>query len=108
MQGPYPLNEKAVFEEVTHYSPGVYILSRTFENANFVGRSDDDIHSKLKWWANIKGEYNYFWYEYCDSLKEAFLKECHLFHTYEHLDNPAHPVKPEEVNWQCPDCGIFQ
>ncbi len=107
MHGPYSLTKKVIDSEVTQKSPGIYILAESWQSASLVGRSEDDLAAKLKWWANTKGKYNFFWYEYCDSVKSTFDKECYYFHTYPSLDNESHPQKPDGVNWQCPECKIF-
>lgn len=119
LRGSYPLNDEKIDAVVTRKdSAGAYALghvetkkendeeTKTFY-VNYVGRSDDDIKGRLKKWV---GKYPRFKFEYYGSPKEAFEKECNLYHDWgekETLDNDRHPERPKNKNWKCPRCDIF-
>jgi len=111
LRGPYALDSDTIDRIVTRTSAGAYALGKV-EDASFyvsyVGRSDDDINRRLKDWV---GKYSKFKFEYYDSPKAAFEKECSLYHDFgekEKLDNDKHPQRPEDSNWKCPSCNIFE
>jgi len=74
---------------------------------HYVGRSDNDVNSRLK---DHVGEYPKFKFDYFDSPKAAFEKECDIWHDFGgsegKLGNKAHPDKPEVTDWKCPRCNI--
>ncbi|MEM2146870.1 MAG: hypothetical protein QW279_16015 [Candidatus Jordarchaeaceae archaeon] len=110
LRGPYNLDNATIDAIVTRTSPGAYALGKVDDNTfyvSYVGRSDDDIKSRLKDWV---GKYPKFKFEYYDSPKAAFEKECNLYHDFgekEILDNDKHPQRPDGTNWKCPKCNIF-
>lgn len=113
--GPYSLTTDEIDRVVTRTSPGVYILDRENSNetfiVNYVGRSDDDdVNNRLKDWVDTK--YLRFKFDYYDSVKLAFEKECHIWHDFggpdEKMDNEKHPQRPQGTNWQCPACNLFE
>ena len=101
--GPYPINKIELY--VTQSMPGVYILSRDGKTVAYVGRSDTDLRSRLQQSAREGIGYVYFWFEYTDSSKEAYLKECEYYHKYNPKDNINHPATPFGTNWKCPIVG---
>jgi len=115
---PYALSElKALTNEnidkvVTKTSPGVYVLDRTTGGGfqvNYVGRAEKDLNARLKDWVGTK--YKYFKFEYATSPKNAFEKECEIWHDYGglegKLDNEKHPERPDGTDWKCPKCKKF-
>jgi len=107
LQGPFPLDEQAINEEVGTGSPGVYALGHTPGKTFFVkyfGRSDSDINAKLK--EHI-GKYDSFKFAYFDSPEAAFTKECELYHAFRgpegRLDNKTHPERTAGTTWLCPN-----
>lgn len=108
MYGPYLLSLKKINDQVTRTSPGVYILLNIFKLDRRVGRSDKDLKRRLKNWV---GKYWWFKFDYCTSPKNAFERECNLYHYYGSkngaLDNENHPQRPTGTNWKCPKCSIF-
>ena len=111
---PYLNNEK-IDEEVEKERCGVYGLDRGSKDKPFkvyyVGRADDCLNTRLKEHVGeeYKGStYKWFKYDYADSAKEAYHKECECYHHYggkDKLDNEIHPRKPEGTNLKCPICG---
>lgn len=110
LKGSYPLTEEEVDKIVTKVSPGTYALGHIKENTfivKYVGRSDANIHSRLKTWV---GKYKRFKFGYESSKKAAFEKECSLYHDFgesKSLDNDNHPDRPNKSDWKCPVCNIF-
>jgi hypothetical protein len=74
-------------------------------NVFYVGRSDTDVAGRLK--QHAAEWYPQFFYEYYPSSKAAFEKECNLYHDFNPPDNKAHPARPQNSNWKCPRCKIF-
>jgi len=111
LQGPYNLNIQTIDEVVILKSAGVYALAKMVEGNSFhisyVGRSDDDINRRLKDWVD---KYALFKFEYYVSPRTAFEKECNIYHYFgpEGLDNEAHPERPKNTNWLCPQCNLFK
>lgn len=107
LYGPYTLSEQSITNNVTHTSPGAYALGETREGTfyiSYVGRSDCDVADRLQ---DHVGKYEQFKYGYLDSAKAAFEKECRLYHDFEPPDNKVHPARPQNANWVCLVCTIF-
>ncbi|MEW8308669.1 MAG: hypothetical protein G8D88_16225 [gamma proteobacterium symbiont of Ctena orbiculata] len=110
MKGPFQLTDSEVDRQVTRRSPGNYGLGYVNDSDTFivqyVGRSDDDVNSRLHDWTGTK--YQKFKYSYASSAKEAFEKECRNYHDFggsKSLDNDMHPDRPNGTTWRCPVCG---
>ncbi|MEX2575288.1 MAG: hypothetical protein WD382_01420 [Halofilum sp. (in: g-proteobacteria)] len=112
MGGSHPLTDSKIDEIVTKTSPGNYALGYQGENSfivQYVGRSDSDVNSRLHDWA-AKGKHKRFKFSYASNRKAAFEKECRNFHDFggtEKLQNSAHPDRPNDSDWECPVCTIF-
>lgn len=115
---PYNLSELAALSEgrinrtVTRTAPGVYVLDKTtggLFQVSHVGRSDDDVKARLK--QHVRSTYKYFKFDYATSPKNAFEKECELYHDFGgpegKLDNNVHPGRPKDTDWKCPKCNTF-
>jgi hypothetical protein len=115
----HPLTNEKIDELVTKKSAGVYVLGylktekkngkevKTFI-VKYVGRADSDLNDRLKKWV---GKYKRFKFGYCSSPKDAFEKECEIYHDFGEtdLDNKMHPDRPDESKkWQCPRCDKFK
>lgn len=111
LKGPFKLTSTEVDKNVRTNSMGAYALGRS-QNGTFfidyVGRSDSDLHGRLK--QHIE-KYTEFKFDYFPSTKSAFEKECNLWHDFDgpknSLDNKVHPDRPNGSGWQCPCCKIF-
>lgn len=110
MEGPYNLDTETIEEKVTLKSPGNYALGRKDDEGTFrvgyVGRSDSDVKARLKYWVD-KTNRPLFKFSYATSSKAAFEKECENYHDFNPPDNESHPERPEDTNWHCPRCDIF-
>ncbi len=100
--GPFLTSTVDIY--VTRRSPGVYILSRDGKTVAYVGRSDEDLSSRIKQSIG-EGSYSHFWFEYLSSPKEAFDKECEYYHKYNPPENKNHPGVLPGTNWKCPIIG---
>ena len=103
MKGPYSLSNVDVY--VTRISPGAYILSRDGRVANYVGRSDTDVASRINSSAKERTEYTHFWFEYSTTPMQAYYLECEWYHKYSPIANINHPAAPPETHWRCPVSG---
>ncbi len=106
--GPYRLTFEGINEAISRQSAGVYALGSTDRNGSFqvrhVGRSDEDVRAKLR---DCIGSEMMFKFRFFRSPREAFEKECELFHDFKPPGNRIHPGRPKGTNWACPRCQIF-
>ena len=110
LSGPYTLTSENIDLVVTKVLPGAYTLGYTDQQGIFiiqyVGRSDNSLNERLKTWVG-KG-YSQFKCAYFSSPKEAFEKECTLYHDFgNNGNNKEHPARPENSYWLCPICSFF-
>lgn len=109
LQGPFPLNAQSIAEHVPENAAGAYALG--FENGRvftvvFIGRSDANLRTPLLQHAQ-QGRHLNFKFMAVDSVHDAFDLECVLFHEFggaRHLENTAHPTRPDDTRWLCPEC----
>ena len=110
MKGPYSLDHQTIDRIITKKSAGNYALGKMNKNNKFsvsyVGRSDTDLKQRLKQWVN-NSDLPLFKYSYATSPKAAFEKECKNYHDFNPPKNEIHPDRPNEANWKCPVCDIF-
>lgn len=104
LDGPHPLTTKGIDDNVKGVSPGAYALGDVNDKGVFlvsrVGRSDTDLNDRLH---DYKGDYAKFKYGFLETPKEAFFKECNLYHDFDPPDNRIHPDRPDGTNLRCPD-----
>ena len=112
MEGPYELSTDMIDKYITRKSCGNYALgvaSNSSFTVRYVGRSDDDLNARLKWWIGKNSRYSHFKFSYASSPKEAFEKECRNYHDFggsEKLDNEKHPERADGTDWKCPVCDL--
>jgi len=105
LYGPFQLTERGIDAHLQADSPGVYVLGYVRNNlfiVNYVGRDDADLKIGLR--THLPGPYQQFKFAYALSARDAFLKQCELYHDYVGLDNKRHPCPPREMDLQCPRC----
>lgn len=108
--GPLPLAADRVEKHLQANSPGVYALGEIV-NGTFVirviGRADEDLRIALK--AFVSGSYKHFKFSYALSPRDAFAKECQLFHSLEvlHARQP-HPTPPKGMDLRCWTCAYTE
>ena len=105
LTGPYALSRATILQMVSKTSPGAYVLSRSGNTAHYVGRSDVNLRDRLLDYVN--STYQKFWFAYATSPRDAFEKECELFHDFNPLDNRIHPQRPVGCGWRCPRCSVY-
>ncbi|WP_334159299.1 hypothetical protein [Oryzomicrobium sp.] len=111
MQGPFDLTNEEIDNKVTRVSAGNYALGTVKSDGAFyvsyVGRSDSDLNARLKQHID---KHPKFKYSYATSPEAAFNKECTNFHDFggaEKLQNDIHPDRPDNMEFECPVCNIF-
>jgi hypothetical protein len=109
MNGPFHLSEPEIDRKIEVGSIGNYALGFINENDHFipkyVGRSDDDLNSRLKDWVP---KYSKFKFSTATTKKRAFEEECRNYHDFiKQLDNKIHPDRPDGTDWSCPYCTNF-
>lgn len=106
--GPLALTAERIDGPLQADSPGVYALGSTVDGAfviKRIGRSDEDLRAALK--AHLGGPYEQFKFTYALAPRDAFEKECHLFHALSGLDHAAHPTAPKDTDAICPGCATL-
>ena len=109
LKGPFELCEKEIDTIVPEGVIGNYLLGYSqiyddFFNVLYVGHSEN-LNSKLK--EHMEG-FSQFKYIFVDSLFEAYMNDCKLFHMFSEesfIINDCHPVAPPGFDWICPFCG---
>lgn len=88
-----------------NYALGLY-KDKTF-HVQYIGRADMDLNARLKQLDN--GGFTHFKFSYARSVKQAYEKECRIYHEFGggqgELSNQRHPEKPGSMPWVCPVCG---
>lgn len=112
MNGPFLFTTEGIDDNVTETSLGNYALGYVDNKSTFivqyVGRSDTDVAAEIK--IYLSEDYKRFKYSYATSPKAAFEKECKNYHDFggkEKLRNKIHPARPDDTNWECPNCDVF-
>ncbi|MFO7867186.1 MAG: hypothetical protein R6V02_10320 [Candidatus Aminicenantes bacterium] len=104
---PYKLENASIEKHLTKTGPGVFTLGTMSERAEYLvaytGIAKKDLKKELK---NLVGKSRrpLFTFEYTSSLKEAFEKQCCIYHHFDPPDNKQHPKSPEGTDWTCPTC----
>ena len=103
--GPYRLTYEQVNSVVRPGTPGVFALGygqgRDVFYVNYIGRSDNDVRTRL---LDFIGSDSLFKFREIGSAKDAFLRECELFHAFSPPGNRLHPSRPALSGWRCPHC----
>lgn len=101
---PHLISTENIDKHVEKNKIGNYALGY-MKNGSFVpkyvGRSDNDLNTRLKDYIDTK--YKRFKFMYQTSKRNAFIKECENYHDFiDQLDNKNHPRKPDNAKWICP------
>ncbi|MFZ4809691.1 MAG: hypothetical protein ACOYLQ_20750, partial [Hyphomicrobiaceae bacterium] len=103
--GPYALVYDEVNKVIVRKAPGTFVLGHKDLEGRFlvsmVSRSDTDVKTRL---CDYIGTATQFKYALYPTSKEAFEKECQLFHDFEPPNNIVHPSRPQGTTWECPRC----
>lgn len=110
LYGPFVLTEAMVDAQAAQQAAGAYAVgtadasNTSVLHVEYVGRSDDDLNGRLK---DHVGTYRAFLYGYFPNARDAFRKECMLYHDFNPRDNVIHPARPKGANYTCPVCGSY-
>ncbi len=106
LNDPDVLTHEKIEGAIRPKTPGFYVLGTLGENkvmsVTYVGRSDDDLATKLK---RHVGNYAAFAYATAESALLAYQGECRLYHALKPSKNVMHPVRKRGDEWACPVCG---
>lgn len=106
--GPYRLTFDGISEVVVNTMPGVFALGHHDSQGRFcvsrVGRSDSDVRKAL---CNFIGSDSLFKFDVMSTSRDAFEKECSLFHDFNPRGNLVHPARPDGETWTCPHCSVM-
>lgn len=106
LNDPKALTLENVDAAVRGRTPGFYVLGVMGDNklmtVTYVGRSDDDLASKLKRHA---GNYPAFAFGTAQTAVLAYQGECRLYHALKPSKNVMHPIRKSGAEWACPVCG---
>ncbi len=106
LSGPYLLNFNAVTTTVSENSPGVFALGHLDPAGKFriayVSRAEKNLQSRL---CEHIGSDLMFKFAYCATARQAFEKECTLFHDFKPPANCLHPARSSGSDWLCPRCA---
>lgn len=104
--GPLPLTVQRIETQLQASSAGVYALGVPVRGTFYIkriGRADEDLRAALK--LHLGGPHRYFKFTYALSARDAYEKECRLFHGLITLENPIHPLPPEDTDLVCFGCS---
>lgn len=107
LYGPFPFTDDGVDANIRSTAPGAYALGKSSGGVfyiSYVGRSDTDLNGRLH---EHVGKYTHFKAAFFETPKDAFEKECNLYHDFGPPDNSVHPARPQGTNYRCPvpGCG---
>lgn len=112
LQGPYALTPESIAAHAPDAAFGAYALG--FETGRVftvlrVGRAEGSLRDALL--AHV-GETRRLSFKCMavDNAHDAFDLECVLFHEFggaRHLENTAHPERPSDTRWLCPECTHY-
>lgn len=105
LEGPHRLIVDDIDAAIVSRSAGTFAIGHLDHKGRFVvqyvGRSDNDLRTQLR--AKIGAE-PYFKHRCFETAREAFEKECELFHAFQPPGNFLHPERPPGSDWKCPHC----
>ena len=105
LRGPFDLAADTIEEELVVNCPGAYALGFIDNlgrfSITFVGSSGEDLKSTLK---ERIGTASQFKFRHFAQPRQAFEKECEMFHQFMPVGNFLHPARPPGADWTCPRC----
>lgn len=108
-QGPHSLSKIDDYVKKGK-SIGVYVLGLVDPDdgkfiVRYVGRSDhhdQGLNARLHEHDGTKKDCTHFKFDYFTTPKEAFERECQVFHDFDPKHNDAHPPRPSGEKYKCP------
>lgn len=105
LKGPHALSYDALQRLLPKARTGIFALGYVDGEGRFrvqsVGRDDYDVRARL---SELIGSSTMFKYAVMSDSREAFEKECALFHQLRPPSTIIHPIRPRGTDWQCPHC----
>lgn len=105
LRGPFSLTPDVIDEELADKCPGAYALGFIDHLGRFsityVGSAGEDLKSKLR---SHTGTATHFKFRHFAEQRQAFEKECEMFHQFMPTGNFLHPSRPPGADWTCPRC----
>ena len=107
---PLPLKESTIQKEVDGSSDwssaSVFVLGGIRKGADGklrfhikkVSHVDGDLGKELR---KFIGKYSGFRFKFCRSTRNAYDKECEIYHNFKPIENIKHPVKPKNTKFYC-------
>ena len=113
---PMPLDEETIAEQVDKgagwSSSSVFVLGGIRKGEDdkprfairFVRHVDGDLGTELRKYI---GKYKGFRFKFFRSTRNAFDRECEIYHHFKPRENTTHPTKPKNTKFICsvPDCS---
>ena len=113
---PIPLQEVDIVREVDNStdwsSASVFVVGGIHKSADGkfrfqirkVSHVDGDLGKELR---NYVGKFSGFRFKFFRSTRNAYDKECQIYHQFKPIKNIAHPVRPRHTKFVCPvaDCN---
>ena len=113
---PLPLEELTIQKEVDGSpdwsSASVFVLGGVRQGVDGklrfhikkVSHVDGDLGKELR---KFIGEYSGFRFKFFRSTRNAYDKECQIYHNFKPVENVEHPIKPKNTKFSCPiaDCA---
>ena len=112
--GPFEFDVKTIEAKVEGGRKGNFALGYLKEPtggfvAKYVGRSDTDLKEEILFSLPKSAKKQKFKFDYAETEKEAFEKECRNFHDFrKQLENEIHPRRPKDKNYACPVPGCTE
>ena len=105
LEGPNRLIVDEIDVAVPASAVGTFALGHLDYKGRFlvqyVGRSDGDLRAVLRSKIGAEPLFKHLTFA---TPKEAFEKECELFHKFQPPGNFLHPERPKGSTWTCPYC----
>lgn len=105
LSGPFALTHEKIDLIIAHAKPGTYALGDANVYGGLtiwrIGRSDYNVNGRLH---DYVGHYRSFKWSYAGSIRDAYEKECALYHAFAPAHNTIHPDRPAGTSFQCPFC----
>ena len=107
---PMPLQELTILKEVDNSkdwsSASVFVLGGVRKGADGklrfqirkVSHVDGDLGRELRKYI---GEYSGFRFKFFRSTRNAYDKECQIYHTFKPIENVTHPTRPRHTKFVC-------
>ena len=113
---PIPLQEVDILREVDNSrdwsSASVFVLGGIRKSADGkfrfqirkVSHVEGDLGKELR---NYIGEFSGFRFKFFRSTRNAYDKECQIYHQFKPIKNITHPIRPKHTKFVCPvaDCN---